>query len=543
MKLRFITFEHITEAVKYLVTKDGGHLPYTDESGSPNHRLMGAAWAALHGGYRGKKYEGPDKSAAITKLKAVYKSEKMDTPEESEANDGEFFQEALARGDSFDAIRDRVQAAIDHAIRSGMDMDLDGDDDSLPGGCYAWIRDLFPGTVVYSMSGDLFQCDYTDDGEMVTLGKPVEVEMSYTPVAQESAVPQPGAKGHRAVQRECVMLSESSYDASTGKLSVTIIKPGFSKNSTKGKRRFYPAETLKRDFKVFEGAKMFVDHATEAENKARPEGSVHNWVANLSNVFAESDGTVKGTATVFDPTFKAKLDALNSQGLLKQMAVSGRMAAGWSPETIEGQESARIDELVAARSVDFVTYAGAGGQVEAMESDAVNDEWELDSISEAELRKRRPDLVTVIESSYQGATMKSLETQLQEATAALATERQARTTAEAKLAEADKTAKKAAAQTELAKMLAESKLPEPAQKRIREMFSEALAVDGMKEKIEQEKEYIRSFAGPALVKGLGTKHNGTVEESAKDSRALLKESFIAAGMTEKDAEIAAAGRR
>jgi hypothetical protein len=30
---------------------------------------MGAAWAALHGGYRGNKYEGPDRSAAIAKLK------------------------------------------------------------------------------------------------------------------------------------------------------------------------------------------------------------------------------------------------------------------------------------------------------------------------------------------------------------------------------------------------------------------------------------------------------------------------------------------
>ena len=61
MKLRFITIAHVNEAVKYLVAKDGGHLPYTDADGSPNHRLMGAAWAALHGGYRGNKYDGPDK--------------------------------------------------------------------------------------------------------------------------------------------------------------------------------------------------------------------------------------------------------------------------------------------------------------------------------------------------------------------------------------------------------------------------------------------------------------------------------------------------
>src|SRR6185369_16747206 len=71
--------------VKYLVSDNtGDHLPYTDEAGSPDHRLMGAAWAALHGGYRGNKYEGPGKQEAITKLKGLYKSEKMDTPVESD---------------------------------------------------------------------------------------------------------------------------------------------------------------------------------------------------------------------------------------------------------------------------------------------------------------------------------------------------------------------------------------------------------------------------------------------------------------------------
>src|ERR1700751_5463332 len=66
-------------AVKYLVP-DGKHLPYTDESGKPDHHLMGAAWAALHGGYRGNKYEGPDKEAAIARLRAIYKSEGMAVP-------------------------------------------------------------------------------------------------------------------------------------------------------------------------------------------------------------------------------------------------------------------------------------------------------------------------------------------------------------------------------------------------------------------------------------------------------------------------------
>lgn len=538
MNLKFITFEHVQEAVKYLVAKDGGHLPYTDEDGSPNHNLMGAAWAALHKGYRGKTYDGPDKAKAISKLKGIYKSEKMATPAESFALEGEFFQEALAQNDAYSAIQSRVQCALDKAIRMGADMDLDGDDDSCCG-CYAWIRDLFPGTVVYSMEGDLFQVDYTDDGETVTLGTPVAVEMSYTPVAAESLRESGRRVGKtRAIQRELIILGESAYDSAKSRLAVTIIKPGFSANYTKGKRRFYPAETLKRDFKVFEGAKMFVDHATEAEQKARPEGSVHDWVANLSDVFAESNGELKGYANVFDPVFKSKLEALNGQGLLKEMAVSMRTACRWSPQEIEGQESARVDELIAVRSVDFVTTAGAGGRVEAMESQA--DEFDIDVIGEAELRERRPDLIELIESSAQGANVKSLETQLQEANTQLAAEKKRADEATAKVQESEKTAKKATATAELTKLLTESKLPEFAQKRIREQFKEAIEVAGMKEAIDAWKEDLKANGGPTLVKNLGREQNGSVQES--DSKAVLVESFKAAGLTEEQAKIAAAGR-
>ena len=75
-------------AKQYLIVdEDGkGHLPVRDSPDGPlNHRLMGAAWAALHGGYRGNKYEGPGKEAAIAKLKGLYKSAGMEPPGEGEA--------------------------------------------------------------------------------------------------------------------------------------------------------------------------------------------------------------------------------------------------------------------------------------------------------------------------------------------------------------------------------------------------------------------------------------------------------------------------
>jgi hypothetical protein len=65
-----------------VIDSDGkGHLPVRDSADGPlNHHLMGAAWAALHGGYRGNKYEGEGKAEAIAALKRLYESEGMETP-------------------------------------------------------------------------------------------------------------------------------------------------------------------------------------------------------------------------------------------------------------------------------------------------------------------------------------------------------------------------------------------------------------------------------------------------------------------------------
>ena len=74
-------------AGSFLVIEDANspstwHLQVKDENGKPSHGLMGAAWAALHGGYRGNRYEGPQKEAAIAKLKKMYAGENMMNPDE-----------------------------------------------------------------------------------------------------------------------------------------------------------------------------------------------------------------------------------------------------------------------------------------------------------------------------------------------------------------------------------------------------------------------------------------------------------------------------
>lgn len=472
--------------------------------------------------------------------------------------------ESLAKSDSYEAIQCAVMNAIRAKIKAGVDMD--GDDDGLEDaghcsacGCVcgqqygcnccpecdcsypetAWCMDIFPAQVIYSMGGKMFQCDYSMDGDEVTLGDPVEVETSYTPVEGEDGTPQ---ESLRALVSESVALNESAYDSSKGVLTVTVIKPGFSKNSTKinGKeaRRYYPADTLKRDHKVFEGAKMFANHQTEKEAKERPEGSLRDWVANLGKTWAESDGTVKGTATVIDPPFKAKLDRLNESGLLNEMKVSVRIAGTVSEAAIDGQEACRIDEILGSRSVDFVTFAGAGGQVEAMEADS-GSENDVDIVTEAQFRSRRPDLVELIESKQEKQTMKSVEQQLQEAQTKIAD-------LEKKLSASEKASAKAVVSAELTKQLSESKLPEISQNRIRKQFEACEKADGVadaiKAAITEEAEYVTKLGGAPkpVKKNLGTADTGNTEEADKTDTPNLEEAFaLLPGMSKDDAKRAA----
>lgn len=110
-------------AVKYLVSANGqDHLPVTGDDGKPDHRLMGAAWAALHSEYRGKSYEGPDKSGAKARLAAMYKSEGMDTPSTSDHADlnGKWIHifQAGTRTDSKGNTRNVTTSDLDDVVRN-----------------------------------------------------------------------------------------------------------------------------------------------------------------------------------------------------------------------------------------------------------------------------------------------------------------------------------------------------------------------------------------------------------------------------------------
>ena len=173
-----------------------------------------------------------------------------------------------------------------------------------------------------------------------------------------------------------------------GTVLLKVIQPGW------GSSGYYPADVLERDLpRIYPaGTKQFWDHATQAEDAARPEGSLRNLASvSLEAVKYMKDGPdgPGGYAKVrASSEFRQPIDELAG---LKALGVSIRASGKAKHGKAEGREGQIIQELTRGISYDYVTEAGAGGKVlqlfEAARVRKPNDEGE--SMTEAELREVR----------------------------------------------------------------------------------------------------------------------------------------------------------
>jgi len=272
------------------------HLQVRDASGQPDHRLMGAAYAALTVGYRGNRYEGPDKAGALRKLRALYNAEEMAWP-----------------GEQAEAWRAAIEQVLD---------------------------------IINPMRAALAEA----------LGD------TETPVKQEAELTVE-ALGESAEGVE--LLSEgAALEDGQGPLTlkVKLIEPGFG-NKRDG--HYYPANILKRDAHVFEGAKMYETDHRDAEKSTR------TWVSTVRKVVGFSDtGAPLAEVVVHDPGFARRVRNLAQSEMLGAMACS-ILASGNVKRGRVGDQQAKIVEAITdAQSVDWVTRAGAGGQALAIMSEA-----------------------------------------------------------------------------------------------------------------------------------------------------------------------------
>lgn len=387
-----------------------------------------------------------------------------------------------------------------------------------------------------------FRYDMALDGESITFSNPVEMELRYVPAAvvveahrqRAERVSQPR---HEVRETRAVAEAATLGDGST--ITLTVIEAGFNRPRS----RYYTEAAIRDGAGIFRGLKMYANHQTRAEEQARPEGDVWQWVASITETaYDETSKSLRATAKLIDPTFKAKVHALAEAGLLNTLGVSIRAIGAGEQATIEAVDTFRVDEFAGAISVDFVTEPGAGGRVELLESGA---EASVQALTLPLLRERRPDLVAALVSESGShskeagveITQEMLDTEKSRADEA---ERKAREAEEAKAAAESAVeslkaeATKAAAQEAIGAAIAEANLPEAGQKYLREALSGETDVEAAKATITRFKESVAAMGG-SPVKGNGSAVGTGVA-------APLKESFAAILGDEKAAELAAAGR-
>jgi hypothetical protein len=275
--------------------------------------------------------------------------------------------------------------------------------------------------------------------------------------AAESETSPAGATLAESIGGAAITLLEAEPAASSTRaplsLNVRLITPGWGNIKD---RHWYGADVLKRDAKVFEGVKMYATDHRDNEKSVRTE------VARIKEItgFGE-DGAPIARVIVFDPDFAEQTRNRAAAGELDSLECSilayGRTKAGKAPD---GQAGNIVEAITSARSVDWVTKAGAGGRaISLAESAADAPQGEKSMLTEAEVKaalekSALPEPARKRLAEQQFADAAALESAITAETAYLA-EAAPAPTAPVALAEADVTT-----------LLAKTTLPPAAQRRL-----------------------------------------------------------------------------
>jgi hypothetical protein len=384
-----------------------------------------------------------------------------------------------------------------------------------------WVRDVYDNFVIVEDEADagaLYSYPYTIDpaSNAVTLGARTKVAMQVTYVPVATGASEGAAGGDRpgvhlleagpAALLERAVRSDSTFP-------VKIIAPGW------GTSGYYPAEVLERDGpKVFpKGLKMFWNHATAQEKQARPEGDLRYLAGELVSDGRWEPDNPQGPGLYAEAkALQGYKEAVNE--LAPHIGISIDAWGNYEMGTAEGREGRIITELLAAESVDFVTQAGAGGQVlELFESyrRSVDTDREGGEVTEQEAQ-----------------ALREANTRLSEE---LAREREGRLLIEGR-------------QLVAATLASIDGLPDATRARLSEsLASRAVIADGkldreatvtaVQEAAKGELDYLAGL-GLGSVRGMG----GAPESNTGDAAAKLEEAFKGLGYSEASAKVAARGR-
>lgn len=312
-----------------------------------------------------------------------------------------------------------------------------------------------------------------------------------------------------AATLETIKVSEAKAD-----YEIKLIAPG------KGSSAFYPKEVLQRDGpKVFKaGTHVYLNHPTQAEEAARPEGDVKNLAGVLTTDASYSESHTKGPGLYA----RMKVFADHAQTVEEKAAHVGMsIRASGKAESRKTHEGLPVlTELTSAESVDVVTRAGAGGMILSEAARSANPNEGAEDMLTAE------DVKKVTEAAIRPFREKALRAEAKDKAFELLEAVTLPDIAKRKIVE------RAVAGLDLSESLDEKKLTEA-------VTAEAKA----------EGEYLATITGSGRIVGMGSAPVTVDPKEAKKERKALKESrreardiFQDLGLTEEQAKLAAKGR-
>jgi hypothetical protein len=164
---------------------------------------------------------------------------------------------------------------------------------------------------------------------------------------------------------EQTTLAEATRGAPTGKrMQVRLINSGW------GSSGYYSPKVLAEAAgrQVFPaGLHMYLDHPSATEQHDRPERSVRDLAAVLATPATYTDGALYAEAHVFPPYRQVLAEMADHIGV--SIRAVGQAESGEA----DGRTGPIITSLDEARSADFVTHAGRGGQIVALLESARTD--------------------------------------------------------------------------------------------------------------------------------------------------------------------------
>lgn len=325
-----------------------------------------------------------------------------------------------------------------------------------------------------------------------------------------------------AVEVEFLPLVEKAIRRD-GTIPLKLIEPGW------GSSGYYSAEVLERDGPAAftAGTKMYWDHPTMSEEIERPERSLRDLAAELTeDAYWDENGPdgpgLYANAKVFGP-YREAVDELASH-----IGVSIRALGRAKQGEAEGRRGPIIEAITQAKSVDFVTEPGAGGKV-----------LQLFEAARTSQQQRKQEETQEMEEKNEALR------EAQKLIEALRTEK-ARLQEALLLREAGEI---------VAGLLAEQELPEPTRKRLHKALStnppmtddgqldRAKLAERVEEAVTEELNYLREAAGfgGGRITGMGSAQAAEVDSEQVQAR--MTAAFQRLGLSEASAKAAATGRR